>query len=432
MILTTKTIIDIEILDKIKDTLVDNCNKRHRLIVGGRAKCASWSIARILLVEGMSEPLFIPCIREVQKTIKDSVKKLLDDTIKMYNLEFFYTSTNTFIKGLNGTEFVFYGLHDYNADNIKSLEGADRCWVAESQCISRKSINILRPTIRKEGSVIWWDFNPRYETDPVYVDYIINKDPNAEVLFLSWRDNPWFSDALRKEKDADFARNETEARHIWDGELRNMGDTFVCPSSLVDIAMQNTILKPKGLLCIGADIAHQGGDKIVFYYRHGNKIIDIYESRYQDVPTTIDHLKAFVRDKSIIINIDNGHVGAAVADFMIKAKYIVNRINFGGSPKDKEHYEDCATEMYFNLRDKLEYIDIPKDDDLRNQLIQRKYKFLGSKRGYEVMKIESKDEFKEHAILNCNSPDKADALVLCFYEANIGGSAETLNYNIYT
>lgn len=425
------TSLNIEIIDKVQDILITGCVKRHRLIVGGRGKGASWSIARVLITEGMKDPLFIVCVREVQKTMKDSVKKLLKDTIDLFDLQFFYTVKNNSIIGMNGTEFVFYGLHDYNADNIKSLEGADRCWVAEAQSISRVSVNILRPTIRKTGSVIWWDFNPRYETDPVWIDYIVNKDPNAEVLLLNWRDNPWFTESLKLEKDSDYSRNEEEAEHIWEGKLRAMGDKYVCPSQLVDMAIQNNITILDGALCVGADIAHQGGDKISFYKRHGSKIIDQYKSRYQDVPTTVQHLKAFIGDKSIRCNIDNGHVGAAVADYLEKTNYLINRINFGGVPEDAEHYENIVTEMYFNLRDNLDQYDIPNDRELRNQLIQRKYQYLNGRRGYEVMKIESKDDFKEHAVMASNSPDEADALALCFYEPGSSGYAATVDYNMF-
>ncbi|MEJ2248029.1 MAG: PBSX family phage terminase large subunit [Candidatus Lokiarchaeota archaeon] len=428
MVLTPKTI-SIEIVEKIKHELVDNCNKRHRLIVGGRAKGASWSIARILLIEGMGSSLFIVCVREVQKTIKNSVHKLLKDTIRRCNLDFFYTVYDTVIRAINGTEFVFYGLRDFNADNIKSLEGADRCWVAEAQSISRNSINILRPTIRKEDSVFWWDFNPRYETDAVWIDYILNNDPHAKVCYANWRDNPWFNEALRQEKESDYSRNTEEADHIWEGVLRNMGDLFVCPSQLVALGMKNNIENPIGLLVVGADIAHQGGDRIQFYLRHGNKVIAEYESRYQDTPTTIQHLKAFMLDKSVILNIDNGHTGAAVADFMERDGYIVNRINFGGTPIDIKHYEDTVTEMYFNLRYLLEDIDIPNDEELRLQLINRKYSFINGKRGYEVMKIESKKEFKEHSVSKFSSPDKADALIMCFYDLCSSGGIATLNYN---
>ena len=419
--------LEVEIVGKVKDQLVAS-DRRHRIIVGGRGKGASWSIARVLLLEGMSDPKFIVCIREVQKTIQDSVKKILADTIKSLGLEFFYKVMKYEITGINGTRFVFYGLRDFNADNIKSLEGADIAWVAEAQSISRRSINIFRPTIRKDGAVIWWDFNPRYETDPIWVDYVLHDDPNAEVLWLNWRDNPWFTQSMMLEKESDYRRNEQEAEHIWDGKLRSAGDLFVCPSALVDIAIANTILQLEGSdVYVGADIAHQGGDEIVFYKRHGLKVIDSYISRFQDQPTTVKHLKAFTLEKVIPINIDNGDLGKGIADYLEQDGWLVNRINFGGTPVDDEHYQDAVTEMYFQLRDVLEQVDIPNDEELRNQLIQRKYEYIGGRRGYEVMKIESKDKFKEHVTAINKSPDRADALVLAFYDLRSGANMETLN-----
>lgn len=422
----------VEIIPKVKHTLVDNCNARHRLIVGGRGKGASWSIARINLLDGMREPLFIPCVREVQKTIKYSVKKLLDDTIEFYGWQWFYTSTDTEIRGLNGTLFAFFGLHEFNADNIKSLEGADRCWVAEAQSMARRSISILRPTIRKDGAIFWWDINPRYGTDPVYVDYIKNDDPHAKVLFLNWRDNPWFGEAMKMEKESDYKRNEEEARHIWEGELRNEGELYVCPAYLVDLAVANDIDDLIGDWAVGADIAHQGGDEIVFYKRCGYKTVDKYYTRFQTVPDTTRLLMAFAGRRDMRINIDNGYVGAAVADLLEEKDFSdVRRINFGGKPIDDEHYADAATEMYYTLRDKFEYIDMPNDEELIGQLTQRQYKFINGRRGYEVMKIESKDDFAKHASNINPSPDRADGFVLCYYDSIEGEFAETLSYNIF-
>jgi len=421
--------VNVEIVKKVQDKLIKS-NKRHKIIVGGRGKGASWSIGRILLVEGMLRPCFIICVREIQKTIAHSVKKLLEDTIEHFHFEFFYTVTINEIRGINGTQIIFHGLRDYNADNIKSLEGADICWVAEAQSISRVSINILRPTIRKDGAVIWWDFNPRYETDPIWIDYILHEDKNAEVLWLNWRDNPWFTESLIMEKDSDYSRNQEEAEHIWEGKLRSAGDKFVCPPELVDVARSNNV-EPGDDYCVGADIAHQGGDEIIFYKRRGQKVIDKYYSRYQGTLETVSDLIAFAVDTSVPINIDNGDIGKAVADLMDAKDFIVNRINFGGIPEDAEHYEDCATEMYFNLRDLFPYIDIPEDEELRNQLIQRKYDYISGRRGYEVMKIESKKEFNTHAVSINPSPDRADALALCFYKMGVIGSMQGLNYNVF-
>lgn len=379
----------------------------------------------------MSEPFFFPCVREVQKTIKYSVKRLLDQTIKDLGLDWWYHSYDSEIRGKNGALFAFFGLQNYNADNIKSLEGADRCWVAEAQTISRTSLNILRPTIRKDGSQLWYDFNPRYETDPIYLDYVINKSPDAEVLWLSHLDNPWFTEALISEKRDDYSRDEEEAKHIWEGKLRDMGERYVCPSRLVQQAIENDLPSEQGDLVVGADIAHQGGDEIIFYKRLGKKVIETCINRKMSVPQTVAALKDFMVDRSVRLVIDNGHVGAAVADYMELDGYIVQRVNFGGRPHDTDHYEDAVTEMYFTLRDQLQYIDIPIDEELRNQLVQRKYAYITGKRGYEVVKIESKDDYKEHAHNINKSPDRADALVLCFYESGVSSVGfEKLDHNI--
>lgn len=406
----------VKIIQKIHTRLVIGCDKRHRIVYGGRGKGASWSIARILLLEGMSEELFIVCVREVQKSIQYSVQKLLVDTIKLFGWGYFYKVTKTEIRGLNGTKFVFAGLHEHNSDSIKSLEGADRCWVAEAQSISRQSIDILRPTIRKETAVFWWDFNPRYSSDPVYVDYIRNTDDGAEVLFLNWEDNPWFPKSLMQEKDADYKRDVNRADHIWEGVLADANETFVCPAELVEGAQQRIIKRPRpSVPIIGADIAHQGGDEITFYKRIDMKTVDYYTARYQGAVETLRDLKTFAT-KNSLINIDNGHLGSAVADLAEDDGYNVFRINFGGTPKDKKHYEDVVTEMYFEMKEKLEFADIPIDEELAIQLYTRKYGYINGKRGYEVMKLEPKKEFALHTHALHKSPDRADGLVLCYYE----------------
>lgn len=406
----------VEIIKKVKDELIDNCDARHRIIYGGRGKGASWSIARILLLESMQQELFNVCVREVQKSIQYSVQKLLADTIKYYGWHWFYDITKTEIKGQNGSLFVFSGLHEHNSDSIKSLEGADRCWVAEAQSISRGSIDILRPTIRKESAVFWWDFNPRYSSDPVYVDYIRNKDENAKTLYLRHSDNKWFPKSLKQEMKADYERDEVRARHIWEGELADANELFVCPAELVEAAQERIITKPRpSVPQIGADIAHQGGDEITFYKIIDNKVTDWYTAKYQDAPTTIRDLKTFAT-KNSIIKIDNGHLGSAVADLMEEDGYTVIRVNFGGTPKNTQHYEDVATEMYFDLRDNLELMDLPHDEELAIQLYTRKYAYINGKRGYEVMKIEDKRTFAEHTHALHKSPDRADGLVLANYQ----------------
>lgn len=215
----------VEIIPKVLELV--EAQARHKVIYGGRGKGASWSIARVMLLQGMSEPMFIPCVREYQRSIQYSVKKLLDDTIEMLGWSWWYKSTKNEIVGRNGTKFVFFGMQDFTADRLKSLEGADACWVAEAQTFSRRSISILRPTIRKEGSVIWWDFNPRYDTDPVYQDFILSRRRNSAVLELNWKDNPWFTETMREEMEEDYHQDEEEADHVWGGKTANLKDSII-------------------------------------------------------------------------------------------------------------------------------------------------------------------------------------------------------------
>ena len=408
--------LNIEVIDLIQRELMEDCTARHRGAYGGRGTGKSWTFARFCLTMGMADKKFIVCVREVQKSLENSVMKLLADTIDDLGLHWFYKVMKNVIVGKNGTKFVFYGLHEHNSDNIKSLEGADICWVAEAQSISRVSINILRPTIRKEDAIFFWDFNPRYGSDPVYVDYIRNQDPNAKFVKVGWEDNPWFPKSLEMERDADYARDPIGARHIWEGELADTDDTFVCPPEMVEGAMGRKIGKnPPGIEIVGIDVAHQGGDEITMFKRINNKVTSTFFARKQGILDTLHDVQQFA-GKNCQINIDNGHVGAALADLLEADGYTVNRIDFGGRPVDIEHYEDVATEMYFQLRDKLDVIELPKDEELAVQLYTRKYDYINGRRGYEVMKIEQKKTFAEHTHASHKSPDRADGLVLCFYE----------------
>ena len=139
--------------------------KRYKAVYGGRGSGKSHSIARALMVMGMQKKLRIVCAREIQKSIKDSVHKLLSDLVQEYNLRDFYRVLETEIRGANGTEFIFRGLK-HNTRDLKSLEGADIVWIEEAENVSDNSYEILIPTIRKEASEIWASFNVKNVSDP--------------------------------------------------------------------------------------------------------------------------------------------------------------------------------------------------------------------------------------------------------------------------
>ena len=135
---------------------------KHRIKCyhGGRGSGKSWASARALLIQAAQQPLRILCAREIQKSIKQSVHTLLVDQIQEMNLGYFFSVTESAIKGKNGSEFSFAGLASHTVESIKSFEGVDRVWVEEAQTVSKKSWDILIPTIRKPESEIWITLNP--------------------------------------------------------------------------------------------------------------------------------------------------------------------------------------------------------------------------------------------------------------------------------
>lgn len=203
--------------------------KRFKVVHGGRGGAKSWGIARALLLLGARMPLRILCTREVQNSIKDSVHRLLSDQVENLGLGRFYEVLNNEIRGANGTVFLFTGLSTQTVESIKSFEGVNIVWVEEAQAVSKRSWDILIPTIRQEAHIydqalmhdpeIWISLNPELETDETYKRFIAAPPPNAIVIEINWPDNPWFPRVLEEERLYCKAhRPEHEYNWIWEGK----------------------------------------------------------------------------------------------------------------------------------------------------------------------------------------------------------------------
>ncbi len=192
--------------------------KRYKIYYGGRGGAKSWGFADALLIKGTQAKLRILCTRELQKSITDSVHKLLSDRIGTLGLDEFYKIQNKSIDGINGTEFLFNGLK-HNAREIKSTEGIDICWAEEAENISANSWEVLIPTIRKEGSEIWISFNTNQPTDETYKRFIFSPPSDSIVKKVSYKDNPFFPDVLEYERQELLKRDPKAYEHIWEGEF---------------------------------------------------------------------------------------------------------------------------------------------------------------------------------------------------------------------
>jgi phage terminase large subunit len=194
---------------------------RYKVAYGGRGSGKSWGVARLLLDFGTRSRLRILCAREIMRTISESVHQLLRDQISELGLSGFYTVTDNAIRGANGTEFYFAGLRTQDAHKLKSYEGVDICWVEEAQVVSKRSWDILLPTIRKPLSEIWVTFNPELDTDETYQRFVANPPEQSVVVKMNYGDNPWFPEVLELERRTLLARDPEAHRNVWEGECRS-------------------------------------------------------------------------------------------------------------------------------------------------------------------------------------------------------------------
>ena len=213
---------------EISDAFGDFSEKyRYRFFYGGRGGGKSWAIARVLIMRGAVEPIKVLCAREFQKRIEDSVKSLLEKQIDILGLSDYFKIMRDRIIGHSGSEFFFIGVAQH-PDALRGIEGVDICWVEEAASMSNKSLTILRPTIRKKGSEIWFTFNPYRQSDPVY-RFMKSQEGESGVLIrkINWDSNPWFSDSLEDERLRCLKEDKALYNHIWEGECLTLTDALI-------------------------------------------------------------------------------------------------------------------------------------------------------------------------------------------------------------
>ena len=223
---------------------------RYRAVYGGRGSAKSHSFAQSLVIKAAEHTLRIGCYREIQKSIRDSVKRLLDDKIRESGLSDFYESTDSEIRGRNGSLFIFNGLRS-NPEAVKSTEGLDIAAVFEANKVSQKSWDLLIPTVRKQGSEIWAEWNPDAESDPV--DQLFRGEhgapPGSIVRKVNWDKNPFFPEVLKQELEWDRSRDPDKYAHIWLGEYAKNSEARVFKNWVIE----EFDAKPGTIFRLGAD-----------------------------------------------------------------------------------------------------------------------------------------------------------------------------------
>jgi phage terminase large subunit len=224
-------VLQIEIAGCFEPLLVP---RRWKGCKGGRGSGKSWFWAGQVVDEMMHTHQRVAAVREFQSSIKDSVKALLEDTIRNLGLSDLFRSTETEIIGPHDSLVIFRGLNSPGtgrsgtASTLKSLEGFTRCWVEEAQVISVRSMELLTPTFRTPGSELWFSWNPNKPTDPVDTFFRENaNDPDVISVHVNYSENPWFPESLRDDMERDKRRDPDKYSHIWLGQYLQQSEARV-------------------------------------------------------------------------------------------------------------------------------------------------------------------------------------------------------------
>lgn len=267
---------------------------RYKVFYGGRGSGKSWAIAEALIVMADMCKLRILCCREIQKSIKDSSYQLLKDTALRLGIANRFVFLETEIRHKKtGSKFIFTGLLR-NEQTIKSKEGIDICWCEEAQTISETSWETLIPTIRKDGSEIWLSFNPLNADDPTTVRFVENPPPEAYVRKVNFDENPYFTEALRREMEWDKKNDFEKYLHIWEGYPRTFSDAQIFRGKFTVEPFDDSLAEQADRLFYGADFGFaQDPSTLIRCFMLDRKLYIDYEA--YGVGVEIDELPQLYR-----------------------------------------------------------------------------------------------------------------------------------------
>lgn len=239
---------------------------REAAIYGGRYSLKSHTVARYLLIKAREKKTRVACFREFQNSISESSHQLLSDLIKQYELVDFLVTDKAIVNKLTGSDFLFKGLWN-NEQSIKSIEGIDIAWVEEAQTVSKASLEVLTPTVRKPGSRIIYTYNRLLDNDPVHERLVTEGRPNTIVINVNYdiaEKYGWLPEVVKNEIEDDRLKRPALYRQKW------LGEPFISPNDLLreDALVQclsSDVNAQEGRIIIGVDTGHN------IYYTMMNK-----------------------------------------------------------------------------------------------------------------------------------------------------------------
>ena len=254
---------------------------RYHVIYGGRAAGRSYQVALALLLIGMQQRVRILVVREFANSLSDSVHAQLADLIRVYLLHHWYTVQTKTIVGKNGTTFLFKGVN-MNPDSLRSFTNIDICWAEEADAISRRTWEILLPTLRNDNVRFYITFNPSLTTSATWQIFVKNRLPRSRIYYQTYLDNPHASTATREQAEHMRLTDYPKYQHIYLGQPLSADQhaVFAEEFKLIDANEQIIEFKVNYDLptYIGVDIGYTDMTVLWFIQRINNAfaVVDYY------------------------------------------------------------------------------------------------------------------------------------------------------------
>jgi len=271
---------------------------RYKGAYGGRGSGKSWFFAEMMIEAHIMGKTDSVCLREIQKALQFSAHKLLRETIKRLNAGDYFDVQESVIKARNGGIIIFQGMQDHTADSIKSLEGFDRAWFEEAQNASQRSLDLLRPTLRKPGSELWFSWNRFKEDDPIELLLCGDNIPDgAIVVEANIDDNPWVPEELLIERENDRKLHDSDKfANIWEGKFLKNTEGDYYKNELNAVREQNRILFiPQLDIPVNTfwDIGNSDGCAVWFHQSVGmeDRFIGYYEAHGETLAHYVKELQ---------------------------------------------------------------------------------------------------------------------------------------------
>jgi len=403
---------------------------RYFLAEGGRGGGKSQALARIFLYLGEQRKLRMVCGRETQNSISESVYSLLCDIIRSDNLAYEILQSKLTHK-VTGTVINFRGFRQQGAFNIQGMEGIDVLWIDEAQAITKQTLDVLIPTIRKDKAKIFFTMNRHMEHDPVY-EFLIGR-PDCLHVHINYQDNQFCTQALKDEAAACKIKSEKDYLHIWQGEpLLQLEDAVFTYKQLKDTKHNHHPLRDGyGYRCGGFDVARFGDDKcaavviqqmgalhweMTFQDQWDHKDLNYTSGR---ILTTATEQRC---DRSVI---DEDGIGAGPLDTIRHGRELDQFVGFRNIAlgyKINKQYGNARTAAVYQLKELVDkgHICITDEETIR-ELCTLKYKYDNYQRKILISKDQMRSKF------DIKSPNLADALVMAISQiGEINYSQQTM------